>query len=243
MRISKILGLSLATQQRFEFKLLYLLQITLQDWSSGVFAERRAVQGGFSVLSEPFVYFTSIKKITSIIFCPPNTVCRSVGKVPLHEPTVADFCQYWGVPKCPTVWEMQKQRRNKAGKELLSCSQKLAPSQRVKTNVMVHLLECFRERWTWILRTAGQNHLQAAEIFPALLWEGNLQEVHTVGFLWVFCTGPKFSHGSIPSRGSTIRIQGFQSCLPSAASERNCRMQWWWSRELETSQTLHGASH
>lgn len=96
-------------------------------------------------MSEILVYFTSIKKIPSIIFRPPNTICRSVGKVPLHEPNFAVCCEYLGVPKCPTIREMQKPRRNRAGKELLSCFHKLAPSQRMKTNVMVHLLECFRE--------------------------------------------------------------------------------------------------
>lgn len=159
MRISKILGPSFATQQHFECTLLCLLQITFWDWSGGVFAERKAVQDEYSGLTEIFVYFMSVKKITSIIFCPPNTICRSVGKVLFHEPTFAVCCQYLGVPKCPTIWGMQKQRRNRAGKELLSCSQKLAPSQRMKTNVMVHLLECFRERRTRILCTAGQNHL------------------------------------------------------------------------------------
>lgn len=77
--------------------------------------------------------------------------------------------------------------------------------------------------------------------FPAVFWEGNLQEVNAGEVLWAFCTGADFSHWNVPSRESTIRVQGFQSCLPSAA-KRNCRIQGWWSSELETSQTLHGDS-
>lgn len=99
---------------------------------------------------------------------------------------------------------MQKQRRNRAGKELLSCSHEWAPSQRMQTTVNVHLLEISGkyEPGSSVQLDRITCKLQR---LPAVLWEGTLQEVNAVGFLWAFCPGADFSHGSVPSRESTTR--------------------------------------